>query len=78
VLRGGGMKRPIILQGEPFDWQAGGQAMESAVGESGQVNWRAAAMADPGVMRCPDCNVWLWREGQKVECPHCHTTFDVK
>lgn len=71
------MKSPIILQGQPFDWEAAGKAMLNAVDETGQVNWTAALLADPGVMRCPDCDLWLWREGDEVECPDCHVVFDV-
>ena len=74
------MKRPIILQGEPFDWAAGATAMSNAVNEGTegtQVNWRAAFSADPGVVKCFDCGVFLWREGEKIECPDCHAIIEL-
>lgn len=71
------MKRPIILQGEPFDWEAGQQAMLNVVGPDGDVNWGAAMAVDPGCMQCPSCGEWLWREGTVVACRTCHTVFVV-
>lgn len=65
------MKSPIILEGEPFDWEAGKQAMENLTYENGEVNWWAAFNADPGCMKCPGCEEYLWREGTLVRCPHC-------
>lgn len=61
------MKSPIILEGQPFVWP---KPVE-VVNEDGDVNWQAAAFADPGVMSCPHCNIFLWREGTFVECPTC-------
>ncbi|RJP53599.1 MAG: hypothetical protein C4583_04235 [Anaerolineaceae bacterium] len=65
------MQRPIIIEGQPFDWKDGEKNMLNAVDENGEVNWFAAMNADPGVMRCPKCQEWLWREGIKVKCPTC-------
>ena len=70
------MKRPIILSGNPFDWEQGQKAMLNAVDDKGEVDWRNAFAADPGVMRCPGCQIWLWNEGEEVECPDCHTVFE--
>lgn len=64
------MKSPIILEGEPFDWEAGAKAA-SEVMNGEYINWMAALAADPGVMTCPACKVYLWREGQVVRCPDC-------
>ncbi len=64
------MKSPIILEGEPFDWEAGNEAA-GRVMDGGMVNWHAAMSADPGVMTCPGCLVYLWREGVRVRCPEC-------
>jgi len=71
------MKSAIILEGKPFDWEAAKSAMENAVGEDGEPNWRAAMAADPGLMKCPNCGVYLWREGEFVECPDCHHQFST-
>lgn len=67
------MTRPIILEGKGFDWEAGNRAQEKVAeaAEEGEVNWGAAMLADPGVMKCPGCGVYLDREGKKVECPDC-------
>jgi len=62
------MERPIIHSGEPFDWDS---PKPDVVDDDGNVNWRAAMMADPGVMSCPACEAHLWAEGHEVECPHC-------
>ena len=69
------MQRPIILEGEPFDWLEGQKNLIGAVDENGEVNWLAAMSADPGCMKCPKCQEWLWREGIKVECPECGMVF---
>ena len=71
------MKSPIILEGEPFDWEYASVAASHVVDEDGHVNWRAAMAADPGVMRCPGCEEWLWKEGRQVRCPDCGEEFDV-
>jgi Zn finger protein HypA/HybF involved in hydrogenase expression len=71
------MQRPIILEGKPFDWDEGGKNMLNAVDKDGNVNWRAAMSADPGVMRCPSCDEYLWKEGKKVKCPKCSLIFEV-
>ncbi len=65
------MKRAKILEGQPFDWDSGAEAMKHVVNQDGTVNYRAAMYADPGVMQCPHCNEYHWREGVRVECPDC-------
>lgn len=72
------MERPIIISGQPFDWKSGAEAAENVVGEDGEVNWMAAMFADPGVMRCPGCREYLWREGDLVRCPHCSHEWDTR
>lgn len=71
------MKRPIILEGKPFDWDAGAESLKNAVSGDGEANWGAAAFADPGVMKCPGCQEYLWREGERVRCPHCSHEWEV-
>lgn len=71
------MKSPIILEGKPFPWNEPNPCGES-VGPDGEVNWMAAAFADPGCMSCPNCNEYLWREGLLVRCPHCAHEWRTK
>lgn len=70
------MKSPIILEGEPFPWDEP-NLIGPVVGADGGVNWMAAAWADPGVMRCPQCLVFLWNEGIRVRCPECGAEFNT-
>lgn len=72
------MERPIIIEGEPFDWEEGGKNMLNVVDAAGEVNWQAAFSADPGVMQCPRCREYLWKEGTKVQCPNCDNIFFTK
>jgi len=69
--------RPIILSGPAFDWDEGARYQANAVVD-GEVNWRAAMFADPGVMKCPGCGEFLWREGHVVKCPHCSHEWDTR
>lgn len=71
------MKSPIIIEGQVFPWSEPNPAGE-VVGADGEVNWRAAAFADPGVMQCPKCSVYLWQEGLRVRCPDCGEEFDTR
>lgn len=70
------MKSPIILEGKPFPWNEPNPHGE-VVQEDGEVNWAAAAFADPGVMTCPNCKAYLWQEGLRVRCPDCAHEFDT-
>lgn len=63
------MKHPIILDGSAFDWAEGERYAQRAVDDDGNVDWMAAAFADPGIMSCPGCGVHLWAEGWTVRCP---------
>jgi len=71
------MKSPIILKGKAFDWEAAAPKASNAVDDKGEVNWRNAMAADPGVMKCPNCGIFLWREGELVECPDCGEQFST-
>lgn len=64
------MKRPIILEGKGFPWDEP-NPHGAVIDEDGEVNWAAAAFADPGVMKCPGCGEYLWQEGALVKCPDC-------
>lgn len=65
------IKDPIILEGPGFDWERGEEVSKHVINSEGNVNWKAASMADPGVMKCPSCGIYLWWEGDKVKCPDC-------
>ena len=58
----------VLLDGERFDWQEGAKAAAACVREDGEVDWRAAYSADPGVTRCPKCGTYHWREGTRRRC----------
>lgn len=72
----GGIHHPVIIEGEPFPWHEPNPAGE-VVGPDGEVNWMAAAYADPGVMKCPNCGVYLWQEGTVVQCPKCEHQWNA-
>lgn len=61
---------PVVLEGAPFPWDEPNPCGEP-VGADGEVNWMAAAFADPGVASCVGCDSYLWREGSLVMCPAC-------
>lgn len=62
------MKSPIILDGPPFDWDAGERL---AARHGGANTIRGAMFLDPGTMSCPGCWESLWKEGSRVRCPEC-------
>ena len=64
------MKSPIIVSGKAFPWEEPNPHGE-VVDATGEVNWAAAAFADPGCIKCPKCSVYLWNEGDEVKCPEC-------
>jgi hypothetical protein len=69
---------PIILSGTPFDWEEAAREASDVVDADGNVDWHAAAAADPGVMRCPACKLLLWNEGERVRCPSCDYEWNVR
>jgi hypothetical protein len=72
------MESPKIIEGQPFDWKRGAEAMNNVIGPGGQVNWGAAMAADPGVTECPHCKTLYWREGFIVECLNCSTQWNTE
>lgn len=72
------LRRPIILTGEPFNWEQAATLLDEALSVDGEIDWQKAMAADPGVMRCPHCQVFLWKEGTEVACPVCGFIFVVK
>lgn len=71
------IRRPLILTGQPFDWEEAREASRNAVQDDGSPSWREAFAADPGVVRCPQCLAWHWAEGTLVACWACATHFHV-
>lgn len=45
------------------------------VDSHGDVNWRAAFSADPGITTCPVCHVQHWAWGRVVQCARCAFQF---
>ncbi len=43
----------------------------------GEVNWRAAFGADPGVCTCPSCHVYHWAFGNRQRCTQCGFEYPV-
>lgn len=72
-------KRAWDTAGKPIDRQKlideCKEAAAHVIDDDGEVNWRAAFFADPGVTQCPSCSEYLWWEGAILECP-CGTIFD--
>lgn len=64
-------RKPIILEGEPFDWAAGNEAASNVIDDDGEINWGNAFAADPGVVSCPRCCTYHWAEGTKQRCTEC-------
>lgn len=51
------------------------EAQENVIDADGEVNWRAAMWADPGVKSCPTCKTHYWNEAEVMECPDDGTRF---
>lgn len=64
----GPILHPTVLAGTPFDWAEGAKAAGQVVDADGEVNWRAAFNADPGVSKCPKCSTMHWWEGDRIRC----------
>jgi hypothetical protein len=76
------MRDPKVIDPPGFDPKAGWQECREYVDkcgglahEDGEVNWRAAAGADPGVCSCPNCGEMYWSWGRIVECLDCAFQF---
>ena len=68
------MKHARLISGEYKNaWNE--EAMDNVVDAAGEVNWRAAFMADPGVKKCPKCGEFYWDEASVMECTECQTQF---
>ena len=67
------MRDPEIVSGEydkPF-------SDEDVVTDDGNVNLGAVFRADPGVRKCPGCQVYYWNLASVMKCvaEDCKTTF---
>ena len=64
------MSEPGKIIYGPYENAWDGEASANVVNEEGDINWRAAFTADPGVRRC-ECGLYLWDEARVLECPDC-------
>ncbi len=71
------MQRAKIVEGKPYDWDSGAEAMRNVVSADGQINYKAAMCADPGVTKCPKCETYYWAEGVKLQCLKCDEIFST-
>ena len=76
------MKDPIVIDPSGFDakaaWAECGEYVEKCGGlthPDGDVNWRAAAGADPGCCSCPACHAYFWSWGNIIQCTECQFQF---
>jgi len=72
------MMDPIVIDPPDFDqhaaWKECHDAVEKCGGiqdADGEVNWRAAFSADPGVCSCPACGESYWCWGRRQRCRKC-------
>lgn len=72
------MRNPIVIEPEGFTQDAAwGECREyvdkcgGLTHEGGEINWRAAAGADPGICSCPACGEMFWCWGSKQRCAVC-------
>ena len=72
-----GIHKPIILEGQPFDWSEGAKAAQAVGRKDGSINWKAASMADPGICSCPACGRSHWKEGTKQRCTRCKFEYPI-
>lgn len=69
------MKNVKILEGKPFDWKDAEKRVNAMLASDRP--WAAAFCADPGVMACPNCKTYFWKEGRKVQCTECGYVWDT-
>ena len=69
---------PIVIDPPNFnierEWAQHQKWVEEAGGlthEDGEVNWRAAFSADPGICSCPACQQMYWAFGRRQRCAKC-------
>lgn len=73
---------PVIVDPPGFTpeqgWKDCRQSVEQCGGltyPDGEVNWRAAFSADPGITSCPACQAKHWSWGRVVRCARCAFEF---
>lgn len=69
------MRDPIIIDPPNFDqaevWKGCNEAAANLTHPDGEVNWRNAFAADPGVCSCPACDEYYWNLGRVQKCAEC-------
>jgi len=68
------MKHARIISGA-YEDAFNKDALDNVVRPDGEINWRAAMWADPGVKSCPKCKAHYWNEAAVMECPDCLIQF---
>lgn len=77
------MKDPIVIDPSEFDqraaWNECAEFVDRCGGleRDGEVNWRAAFGADPGVTSCPNCCQHYWQCGNVQRCVDCGFEYPV-
>ncbi len=62
------------------EWSRCSEAVDACGGltyQDGEVNWRAAFSADPGICTCPNCGINYWAFGNRQRCADCGFEFPV-
>lgn len=66
---------PIVTDPPDFNqaevWAACNEAAANCFYPDGEVNWRNAMSADPGVCSCPACHEYYWNLGRVQRCAEC-------
>lgn len=70
----------IVVDPPGFDVKAGWawcheQSKDGCVYPDGEVNWRAAFSADPGIVSCPVCQQMHWAWGRRQRCTVCEFEY---
>lgn len=78
TVASGDLLDPIVLEPAGLTLERGWDECKSYVekcggltDEDGEVNWRAAFGADPGICSCPACHQKYWAWGTKQRCRQC-------
>ena len=70
---------PITMEPKDLDvdaiWKDCREWQPKVVDEDGEVNWRAAHYADPGLTSCPACDQYYWNLGNLHKCRKCNFIY---
>lgn len=78
------MKDPIVIDPPGFEqgraWKEFQDYVNGCGGvqyPDGEVNWRAAFVADPGCNSCPACGEYYWQWGRRQRCVVCGFEYET-